>query len=156
MPERDMNTPVGTLVANDPSLARVFEELRIDYCCHGSVSLAQACEQRQLDPEQVLRRINQSEGAPPDTRNWAAAPLTELCDHIEQTHHAFLRKELPRLEELTAKAPFDVVLSDMAPKTSGLRSADQVLSNVCFCQGRLNLTCSSIGRSGRPTVSKCR
>jgi len=103
MPEMDMNTPVGTLVANDPSLARVFEELRIDYCCHGDASLAVACQQRQLDPEEVLRRLNQSEGAPPDTRNWAAAPLTELCDHIEQTHHAYLRKELPRLEQLTAK-----------------------------------------------------
>ena len=103
MPELDMNTPVGTLVANDPSLARVFEELRIDYCCHGHTSLATACEQRHLDPDQVLRRLEQSEGAPPDTRNWAAAPLTELCDHIEQTHHAYLRRELPRLEQLTAK-----------------------------------------------------
>jgi regulator of cell morphogenesis and NO signaling len=103
MAEVDMSTAVGTLVANDPSLARVFEELRIDYCCHGNASLASACERHQLDPEQVLQRLNRSEGAPPDTRNWAVAPLTELCDHIEQTHHAYLRKELPRLDQLTGK-----------------------------------------------------
>lgn len=29
--------------------------------------------------------------------------LTELADHIEQTHHAYLRKELPRLEWMTEK-----------------------------------------------------
>lgn len=103
MLEVDRNTPVGTLVAKDPSYARVFEELQIDYCCHGSTPLATACEQRQLDPEQVLRRLQGSGGSPPNTRNWAAAPLTELCDHIEQTHHAYLRKELPRLEQLIAK-----------------------------------------------------
>lgn len=29
--------------------------------------------------------------------------LTELCDHIEQTHHAYLKQELPRLTEMVAK-----------------------------------------------------
>jgi regulator of cell morphogenesis and NO signaling len=29
--------------------------------------------------------------------------VTELVDHIEDTHHAFLRKELPRLAELARK-----------------------------------------------------
>ncbi len=103
MPEIDLNLPVGTLVANDPSLVRLFEELRIDYCCHGSVSLAAACQERQLDPQQVLQRLNGAEGSSPDIRNWAVASLIELCDHIEQTHHAYLRKELPRLEQLAAK-----------------------------------------------------
>ena len=36
-------------------------------------------------------------------RNWASASLIDLCDHIEQTHHAYLKQELPRLEFLTNK-----------------------------------------------------
>nr|VFK36531.1 MAG: regulator of cell morphogenesis and NO signaling [Candidatus Kentron sp. SD]VFK39249.1 MAG: regulator of cell morphogenesis and NO signaling [Candidatus Kentron sp. SD]VFK77843.1 MAG: regulator of cell morphogenesis and NO signaling [Candidatus Kentron sp. SD] len=32
-----------------------------------------------------------------------AMSLTELADHIEQTHHAYLRSELPRLDEMTEK-----------------------------------------------------
>jgi len=103
MKELPIKTAVGSLVANDPGLARVFEELRIDYCCHGDVPLSTACEQRDLDPEEVVRLLNRSEGVPPDTRNWAVAPLSELCDHIEQTHHAYLRKEFPRLQQLIEK-----------------------------------------------------
>ena len=99
----DLSTPVGELVAGNPELVRVFEELKIDYCCQGNRRLEDACEQRKLDPHHVLRILNDSEGPPPDTRNWAAAPLSELCDHIEQTHHAYLRRELPRLALLIAK-----------------------------------------------------
>ena len=29
--------------------------------------------------------------------------LSKLCDHIEATHHAYLRKELPRLDKMTEK-----------------------------------------------------
>jgi regulator of cell morphogenesis and NO signaling len=33
----------------------------------------------------------------------ASMSLPELADHIEQTHHAYLRSELPRLMKLTQK-----------------------------------------------------
>jgi iron-sulfur cluster repair di-iron protein len=35
--------------------------------------------------------------------NWRQSPLTNLCDHIEQTHHAYLKKTLPALSSLIAK-----------------------------------------------------
>ncbi len=103
MPQIALDQTVGELVAKAPELARLFEELQIDYCCHGNTRLGDACRQKSLDPAQVLEIIDQSEGTAPDARNWVVATLTELCDHIEQTHHAYLRKELPRLEGLIAK-----------------------------------------------------
>ena len=33
----------------------------------------------------------------------AVMSLTELADHIEQTHHTYLHSELPRLDEMTEK-----------------------------------------------------
>ena len=33
----------------------------------------------------------------------AAMPLTELADHIVETHHAYVRSELPRLAKMTAR-----------------------------------------------------
>ena len=33
----------------------------------------------------------------------ASMSLTELADHIEQTHHHYLRSELPRLDGMTEK-----------------------------------------------------
>ncbi|HVG94605.1 MAG TPA: hemerythrin domain-containing protein, partial [Planctomycetota bacterium] len=36
-------------------------------------------------------------------RSWVDAPLPDLIDHIEATHHVYLREELPRLSEIVAK-----------------------------------------------------
>jgi regulator of cell morphogenesis and NO signaling len=37
------------------------------------------------------------------TEDATAMTLTELADHIEQTHHAYLHAELPRLDAMTEK-----------------------------------------------------
>ena len=105
MAQLDVNTTVGDWVAQHPRTSRVFERLRIDYCCGGGTPVEQACWDRRLDPQEVLAGLQQaieSAGADPD-QNWAAAPLAELCDHIEGTHHAYLRSELPRLTEMVPK-----------------------------------------------------
>lgn len=95
---------VGQLVVERPSRARVFERLGIDYCCGGKLPLREACQRKHLDYDAVLTELEQEQAAPSESaRNWAAASLTELCDHIEQTHHAYLKEELPRLEFLTKK-----------------------------------------------------
>lgn len=65
----------------------------------------EACQGRSLDPEQVLSQIREviaTSGAS-DDRDWTQAPLAALCDHIEQTHHAYLKAELPRLTAIVAK-----------------------------------------------------
>ena len=97
-------TTVGQLVVERPSRARVFERLGIDYCCGGKHSLQQACEQKGLSVDVVLAQLERDQSGPQQgLRNWASASLTDLCDHIEQTHHAYLKQELPRLAFLTGK-----------------------------------------------------
>jgi len=95
-------TTVGELVAERPARSRVFEELGIDYCCGGKLSLAEACARKGLDPDEVSRRLASAGFAAPET-DWRAAPLAALCDHIVTTHHAFLHRELPRLRGLLTK-----------------------------------------------------
>jgi len=98
------DTAVGQLVAERPGRARIFEQYGIDYCCGGRKPLAEACHERHVDPAAVLRDLSAEAQAPAgDERDWAAAPLAELADHIEATHHAGLRAELPRLGRLTRK-----------------------------------------------------
>ena len=104
MTQVDLNSPVGTWVAAHPQTSRVFEALQIEYCCGGGTSLEQACWDRELDPQQVMEQLQEVITEDDDsTESWLNAPLTELCDHIEQTHHAYLREELPRLTEMVAK-----------------------------------------------------
>lgn len=97
---------VGDLVKDRPARSRLFEQLKIDYCCGGKLSLAEACGTRGLDVDDVLREIRQSDvsdSAEPTMVDACAMGLGELAGHIVDTHHAYLRQELPRLDLLTRK-----------------------------------------------------
>jgi regulator of cell morphogenesis and NO signaling len=100
----NLDAPVGAWVAEHPSTARVFERLGIDYCCGGKHPLDEACRRGDLIPEDVVRELRAAvEAAPDEGRNWIDSSLSDLCDHIEQTHHAYLKAELPRLTAIIAK-----------------------------------------------------
>jgi regulator of cell morphogenesis and NO signaling len=104
MSQLSSKTNVGQWVAQHPVTARVFESLGIDYCCGGKLPLEKACHDRRLGPEAVVRQLLAVVStADSVTESWTDASLTDLCDHIEMTHHAYLKSELPRLAGLIAK-----------------------------------------------------
>jgi len=95
---------VAAIATDIPGAAGVFERFGIDYCCGGKLSLARACEKRGLDPVQILVAVHrQSPGHGEDARDWTRESMAELCDNIEQTHHAYLKSELPRVMQLAEK-----------------------------------------------------
>ncbi|MBI2814030.1 MAG: iron-sulfur cluster repair di-iron protein [Opitutae bacterium] len=96
-------TTIGQLVAARPLLARLFDRLGLDYCCGGKQTLAAACAARGLDPATTLALLESATAAleaGPAEVDAAALGLAELADHIEATHHACLKDELPRLVEM--------------------------------------------------------
>lgn len=102
----DISITVGQLVADRPSRSRVFQQLGIDFCCGGKKPLEEVCLAKGLDPNTVLQTLLASESGTTGTDNAADAAkmtLTELCDHIESTHHDYLRRELPRLHQMINK-----------------------------------------------------
>lgn len=98
------DTTVAELVTERPSRSRVFEKLGIDYCCGGKTPLSEACAKKGLDAASVLATLEALEtaGVQSDVSP-ASMSLTELCDHIVQTHHEYLKQELPRLRFVTEK-----------------------------------------------------
>ena len=97
---------VGGIVAQRPALSRVFEGERIDYCCGGKKTLAEACQSKGIDSQLLLAKLEKFIAAADDGSpviDAQAMSLSDLADHIEQTHHATLREELPRLERMTKK-----------------------------------------------------
>lgn len=95
---------IGNLVTERPGRARVFETFGIDYCCGGKQPLKQACEALGLDPQTVLGVLKLLEETTTSSdQDWSRATMSELCDNIEQTHHAYLKRELPRMERMVRK-----------------------------------------------------
>ena len=86
MTQVNLNSPVGNWVASHPQTSRVFEALRIDYCCGGGTSLEQACWDRGLDPHQVLQQLDQAVTEDGETtEDWLNASLAELVRQGEIT-----------------------------------------------------------------------
>ncbi|MGV1049498.1 MAG: DUF542 domain-containing protein [Solirubrobacterales bacterium] len=101
-PERTLSE----LVLEQPGRVRIFEELQFDYCCGGDRSLAATATERGLDLRTLVLLLEAQEralGASQPERDWREATFTELCDHIVDVHHAYLRRELPATGELLAK-----------------------------------------------------
>jgi len=97
-----LETTVGEMVALRPALSRLFERLGIDFCCGGKKPLAELAAARGLDPAAVLAQIEAQLAAPAVTvgPDPATLSLTALADHIEHTHHDYVKTELPRLLEM--------------------------------------------------------
>jgi len=98
---------VGAWVAQHPATSRVFEQHGIDYCCGGGRPLEEACWSGKADPQAILAQLHKvAAGAPGESdpdEGFAAKTLTQMCDAIESTHHAYLKRELPRLTQLVDK-----------------------------------------------------
>jgi regulator of cell morphogenesis and NO signaling len=114
-------------VTQKPASSRVFEKYHLDYCCNGERRLLEACRNRNLDFHlmlEELRSIPQDQSMT-NAADPSAMSMSELCDHIESTHHKYLRVEIPRLEALIEK-----VLSVHGKPDSSLHKVREALDSL--------------------------
>ncbi len=95
---------VRDIASENPSAVRVFEKYGIDYCCGGRVPLAEACATKGVNIDEVIESLKTATTPlAPGEKDWAKEPLTDLAAHIVTTHHAYVTREVPRLNGLAAK-----------------------------------------------------
>ena len=90
---------LAQIVNNNHHAASVFEKYHLDFCCKGKRSLEQACTEQQLsiskvteDLENVFAKDNRG-----TTIDFEKMSLTQLADYIVQTHHAYVKNEMPQI-----------------------------------------------------------
>jgi regulator of cell morphogenesis and NO signaling len=95
---------VGELVARRPAAARVFERFGIDYCCGGKRTLEDAARRAGTDGAAVRAALAAADlPTGDDGIDLTSLTLTGLCEYVVETHHAYLRAELPRIDRLLTK-----------------------------------------------------
>jgi len=101
----DKTTTVGDFVVQFPQLRQTLEDLGIDYCCGGKRPLAEAAESAGQSWPAVEAALEKAlaQNAESDTTDWNGESLSTLIDHIVETHHAFMKEQLPRLDGLLTK-----------------------------------------------------
>jgi regulator of cell morphogenesis and NO signaling len=97
------STTLADFARTQPSATRVFMRHKLDFCCVGRKSLADACASRGLDTAQILRELDAEARRGDDPPSWERRTQAELADHIESHYHAALRKDLPLLIDASRK-----------------------------------------------------
>ena len=95
---------VREIALEQPASIRVFERFGIDYCCGGRKPLSEACAAGNIQVDAVIAAL-EAAATPLETGadDWALESQASLCEHIVETHHAYVRRELPRLAALADK-----------------------------------------------------
>lgn len=99
---------LGDIVIKLPKVSEVFKRYNIDFCCGGQRPLAAAVQEQNLNESEILAALNkayqEAESVKQDANiDWWQESLSDLIDHIVNTHHAYLNQELPRLSENVTK-----------------------------------------------------
>ena len=99
-------TTVREVATERPEATRIFEKLRIDYCCGGDKPLGEACATAGVDVKNLVRMLEGAEQVATrenDALDFQQLTLAELIAHILDKHHVYTREEMTRLDALILK-----------------------------------------------------
>lgn len=99
----DTNATLADIAVTHPAAARVFYQNRLDFCCGGRRSLADACDERGLDAAAILDDIARTAPTEADAVRWDTAPLPALVSYIVDHYHHGLREALPHIVRMARK-----------------------------------------------------
>jgi len=94
---------LAEIVKTDFRSARIFENYNLDFCCKGNRALAEACNEKKLNADEILSEVTKvctDKSSEKDSSNWK---IDELAHHILNTHHVYVKKMLPVILAHTQK-----------------------------------------------------
>ncbi len=98
------NLTVGEIVANDFRTSSVFKKAGIDFCCGGKQLFTEACRENGINESELENEIRRLADEPVNEfmnfKNWEPVFLS---NYIVNTHHQFVKKNLPELVFYTQK-----------------------------------------------------
>ena len=87
---------LAEIVNNDHRAASVFEKYHLDFCCKGKRTLKQACDESDLEISQVVSELQSALGIEKNNElDLTACSLSQIIRYILQTHHSYVKKEMP-------------------------------------------------------------
>lgn len=100
-----LNQSLAQIVNNDHRTAAILEKYHLDFCCKGKRTLADACKEGAVAPEQVLTDLENIPQVPDKSiaSRFDQFSLAQLCDYIVNMHHNYVRSEMPSISQYLVK-----------------------------------------------------
>ena len=99
-----INQTLASIATGNPKAVHVFEKYNLDFCCKGNKSLADACAEKGLASDKVIREIESaSESHNGEINRFAQMSVGELIDHIVKVHHQYVKESAPWISAHLAK-----------------------------------------------------
>ncbi len=104
MPPLSISSPVGDFVTHNQYCTSILNKHGIDFCCGGHIPLNTVCKRQNIDVANVFSELQGiATNKAVNHINWQDESLETLIHHILDTHHVYVKQELPRLSELVNK-----------------------------------------------------
>jgi regulator of cell morphogenesis and NO signaling len=95
---------IGEMVTKDYRRAQVFKNFGIDFCCGGKKTIAEVCNTKGINPEQVNEALGAiSDDAPASENDYLKWDMGFLADFIVNTHHQYIKDDTGFITELAVK-----------------------------------------------------
>jgi regulator of cell morphogenesis and NO signaling len=98
---------LGQVISMFPDANKIFNEIKIDYCCGGHNNLGEALKEKGLNVDSFVERLNDEYDkfieSDKDYKDWRKAEPMELIKHIVNTHHKYTFETLKEIDVLLLK-----------------------------------------------------
>ncbi len=125
----DRSATLAQIVTEHPAAARVFQSHGMDYCCHGEVSVEDACRGAPLDPEVIFaeleERLGDARERPGPEDDPRALSKVALIARIVDRYHGYARRALPHIAPILAK-----VVSVHGPRDASLHELQAIFREL--------------------------
>lgn len=99
----DKEIKIADVVSENIRTADIFKKYGIDFCCGGGISIAKACEKKNVDVDMLMRELKRIDDKVMPSQNFNKWELDFLVDYIVNTHHAYVLEAIELLEAYSTK-----------------------------------------------------
>jgi len=102
--ENILNKTIAQVVTEDISKASVFKKYKLDFCCGGGISIAEACKKNNIDAQQLVSELYAVNIAGKSQNlNFNDFEIPFLIDYIVNVHHKYVKENIDVISEFAEK-----------------------------------------------------
>lgn len=94
---------IANIVREDYRAAEIFSAHGLDFCCGGKTPLGKACEEKAIDVNALVEKLNSIPEAEQAIVSYESWTNSQLIKHIVEVHHQYIEDNVPYISQLLRK-----------------------------------------------------